>query len=611
MKKNLIKYIIVFFLFLTSIYALEEQLISDTKKLNRVDGKKDVIDSIKKDFKVIKKKVKLMPLVNPDDLNSYDTKLKRVKLIDVVLESLSNSDLLKSKKENVIKYEIKVNNAISEFYPKLDYEYSYGRTVTEPSGTPGKRFKFYNNKSYKISLKQNLFSGGGDYFNLKSVQKKLEVAKNQYKIALEDNIKKTLGVYFEVAFNHRAIMVNERNMEVLKKILEIVTIKYENGAASISDLESIKANVASAKTKLVNIKSKLFEALQEYEYLVGDNLKNTLPYEKFFDINISTPDKLYERALNNNRDLINYYESIKAEILNEKKAKAAFKPEVDFELSYKKKIDAEDLQITEDDLVGTLKFKYNIYNANKDNNKVLEVHSTIRDLRYRLSNEKRKIKWNLNKYYNAVKSSNDALESTKEEILASRKMVSSHWDMFKLGEQDLNTLLLGQRQLNSAETNLVEYEEKYAKDIFRIFMLTGDLLSYFDVDPENPKFVDFSNSNYKNTILAKDGDELLIDEIKDLEKKEKVKEVELAQPSINENINNYLKDFSSFDDESYMIEISSFSNIYDTYEFIKDNDLSKNSFTYDTLENLNVETKIVHNNFDNFDKTFLGTNTFV
>ena len=93
-----------------------------------------------------------------------------------------------------------------------------------------------------------------------------------------------------------------------------------------------------------------------------------------------------------------------------------------------------------------------------------------------------------------------ALNRVNTEIVSSRKAVTSYWEAFKLGEQDLQTLLQGQKQLNSAETELVKFEEDYITDFFSILEITGDLSSFFDVDPDNPKFIDFS---FSKSILLK------------------------------------------------------------------------------------------------------------
>ena len=624
MKINLFKYILILIFITTYSFALDDEnkdlnLIAP-KKLNKIKGKKEPL-------KVINKKEIIGDYSSPKvskgniekgkiDLSDY----KQVKLIDTVLETLSRTDLLKSARERVIQYELKLKNAVADYYPTIDAEYNYGKTRSTPSGEEGNRFKFYKDNNYRVVLRQNIYAGGATLNNVKSIEKKLEVAKNQYKNVLDKEIKKAIKAYFGVVFANRSVMVNERNMKKLKKILEIVTIKYENGAASIGDLTSIKANVANAMTKLVKVNSKFIESLRYYEYIVGVNFEKTLPYERNFDVDVSNFDELYKRALENNKDLINYYKSIEDEKFIQKRAKAKFRPKVDFELSYKKSTAAEDLDEEESDLNGKIKLSYNIFNGGRDKNKVLESNSKIRDLNYKLSEEKRKLKWNLSKIYTSISSVSQALDSTIAEIKASRKMVSSYWDTFKLGEQDLNTLLQGQRQLNAAETELVNYEKSNITDFFNILELTGDLSSFFDVDPENSRFIDFSSSDYKRVILPKDGDSIDLDlntgkKIKKeeveknlLEEKEKIiKDIPLPEPSINDNIKKFQEDFLNFDDDSYMIEISSFGNIYDSFDFIKENNFDTNSFSYDVVKLYNIETRIAHNNF----KTILEAKAYL
>ena len=82
--------------------------------------------------------------------------------------------------------------------------------------------------------------------------------------------------------------------------------------------------------------------------------------------------------------------------------------------------------------------------------------------------------------------------------------------------------------------------------------------------------------------------------LEDEKKDENIKDIPfpIVKNSINENINKFLKEFMSFDDDSYMIEISSFGNIYDSFDFIKEKELDKNSFSYDIVKAYNIETRI-------------------
>ncbi|WP_164091548.1 TolC family protein [Poseidonibacter lekithochrous] len=602
-----------------SIYcnAAETEIISN-QDLEIVNGNKTTLSSFEKD--ILNKGLETI-----EDESSFiggidPSTFKKVKLIDVVYESLSNSDLLKSSRENVVQEDLSLKDAFAEFSPKMALEYNYGRTQKNPSGEEGYLYKYFDDRNYRFVITQNIYSGGADTYNLKNAYKKLEVAKNKYRIVLESEIRKAIKAYFGVVFSYRSVLVNERNMKKLKKILRIVTVKYENGAATIGDMTSIKANVANATTKIVRVKSEFIEALRLYEYISGIEFEGTLPYERNFDIDIEEFDSVYNRALDNNKSLINYYKNIEAEIFRMKSVQSAFKPKVDFEFSYKKTFEVEDDKEKKDAINGKFKVSYNLYNGGKDKNKILKVNSSIRDLKYQLNEEIRKLKWNLAKLFTSVDSISQALDSTITEIVASRKAVSSYWEAFKLGEQDLQTLLQGQRQLNSAETELVEFEEDYITDFFGILDLTGDLASFFDVDPDNPKFIDFSRSDYKKTIDPSVVKELGIDlktgkEIKKERKAdliEKKDELEIKDPSLaefasslDENINKYLELFMNFDDNSYMIEISEFDNVYDSFNFLKNKELDENSIAYDVIDNYELETRIAHNNFETIENAQL------
>ncbi|MGM0518492.1 MAG: TolC family protein [Campylobacterota bacterium] len=584
---------------------------------------------IKVDAKKTEDRTKKKP--KPDKYkDSIDTtKYKKVKLIDVVLETVSRSDVLKSAREQVIQYEIRVRNAISQHYPTLDFQYDFGRTQLTPSGDEDKEYKYFNDRNYRFVLRQNLYSGGSIDKNVKSVIKKFEVAQNKYDIQLQKEIKKAIKAYFDVVFAKRTVMVNERNMKKLQKILDIVTLKYDNGAASIGDLTSIKASFANAMTKLVRVKSKFIESLRYYEYIVGEKFKKTMPYEKYFDIEVKDFDKIYKKALENNRDLINYYKTIEAEKYNIKKAQAAFKPTVDFEISYKKVLNQEDMVEHEDRVNGKVKLKYNLYKGGRDENKILEVSSKIRDLNYKLEEEKKKIKWNLSKLYTSVDSVSQALESTKNEIISSRKMVSSYWDEFKLGEQDLPALLQGQRQLNTAEKELVKFEKEYINSLFNILQLTGKLTEFFEIDANSQKYLDFSNSDYignldknsgvnfknledkeqkqesKKDILDKDDsledDNLTNDNLNDTQEIKNIQEPQLRllgkNVSLDEAMDEYTKKFLNFDENSFMIKIGTFKNIFESFKYIRKLEIEDNSLVFDVVDDFDIKTVIVHNNF--------------
>lgn len=537
------------------------------------------------------------------DYNADISKYKKVSLMDVVLETVSNSALLKASREQVIQSEIKLKDAIAGYYPTFAFESETGRTQSG-SNANDKFFKYYNDRNYKFILSQNIYSGGETSNNVKSLEKELNVAKNKYHLVLQEQITKAIKAYFDVVFAYRTVQASENNMKNLNKILEIVTIKYDNGAATIGDLTAIKANVSNAQTALTKVRSKLVESVRYYEYIVGNNYVETLPYEKNFNINVSTFDLLYERGLKRNRTILNYYESIEAEKFNLKSKESTFSPKLDFEVSLDNIMDAEDAESREQNFNGLLKLTFNLYNGGRDKNKILTSFSAIRELNFQLDEEKKKLKWNISKLFTSIKSTNESLKSNISEVISLRKMVEAYWDEFNLGQQDLQSLLQGHKQLNAAEVELIKYESGNITDFFTLLGYTGDLLVFFDLDPEHPKFIDFSKSNYTQNIYI---DDKFLTEKERLERKEEQRIEEELRNSLagkaikDENINKFIKSFLAANDEFYTIEMARFNNQEEAITFIKANDLDTSSFAYSTVDKFILNSKIVHGIYENAD----------
>ena len=344
--------------------------------------------------------------------------------------------------------------------------------------------------------------------------------------------------------------------------------------------------------------------MRYYEYTVGENYSQTLPYEKNFNINVSTFDLLYERGINRNSTIMNYYDSIEAEKFNLRSKESNFAPKLDFDLSLDNKMDKEGYEEREQSLNALFKLTFNLYNGGKDKNKILTSYSAIRELNFKLDEEKKKLKWNISKLFTSIQSTNESLTSNISEVISLRRMVEAYWEEFNLGQQDLQALLQGHKQLNAAETELIKYENNNITDFFTLLGYTGDLLAFFDLDPVHPKFIDFSKSNYTQDVYI---DDKFLNEKEKLEREAEIKfEEELRNSLANkaikdENIDNFTKKFLATDDEFYTIEMGTSSNQKEATNFIKNKNLDKNSFAYDVIENSIVNSKIAHGIFSNIE----------
>lgn len=544
---------------------------------------------------------------NENDLTDDYTK---VSLIDVVLETISNNNNVKVAREKVIQANLSLNDSYSGYKPTLDLEYKNGQNIKNPGEEgPASSTHKYDDITMKVFLSQNLYAGGATQNNVDSLKKNLESLKNRYKLVVSQEIQKATKAYFDVVFTYKSLRVTEKNMQMLKKILEIVNTKYELGAASIGDLSSIKASVSNAQSKLFITNSKFIESLKYYEYIVGEDFKYTLPYEYEYDIQIDSPEEILKHADEHNLNIVSYLLTIESEKYKLKGSRSNFKPKVDFDYVYTRSfgrdLDPEDFYIQNTNEF-FITVSYNLYKGNKDSNAIASIYSKIRELTYKLAEERRKVKWIVSNSIQSLSALGGSIRSIEEEVKSNKTTVESYWETFKNGEQDLQTLLLAQRQLNTAEISYIESYQSKLRSYFQLLFETGDLVNYFNLDPTQKEFIDFTKSKYENihadapqwTELAKtDVDSNETDETKD---SNLTKQVSVIIDTMQDTL--VFKDkFLDANDEDYTILIKSFESIYETFEYIKENNLTKETFMIDTVENYKLRNVMACGIYDSLD----------
>ncbi len=519
----------------------------------------------------------------------------KVSLIDVILETISNNHNLKAQREKVRRAQINLDDGYAGYKPMVDVEYSYGKNYVTPGSDSNVSGTFdYKDENLKLVLRQNLYSGGATEYKIKALEKSLEVSKNRYELAISQEIQNAIKAYFGVVFSSQSYAITKKNMEMLRKILEIVTIKYELGDASIGDISSIKASVANAESKLSQTNLKFVEALKYYEYIVGEDFKYTLPYEFEYAIKIDSLDELLQKGNQKNLNIVSYQTTVKSEEYKLKAVQSGFKPKVDLSFTQTKTFD-KDIAFEENNIEDTseilLSLKYNLYNGGRDSNAIVSSYSTIRELNYQIEQERRKIKWIISDLFQSLSMLEGAISSTKQEVDSSELMVSSYWEAFQNGEQDLQILLIAQRQLNSAQVSLIESYQNRLNDYFKLLFETGELVSFFDLDPTKENFIDFTKSKYNNKY-AKDAELVnnplafatmdILTQTPDV--KTAAPQKEIKKVDTLEDILMFKDIFLDANDSDFTIFISSFDSVYDTFAFIKEHNATKQAFIVDMIE---------------------------
>ena len=553
--------------------------------------------------------------INTQNYNDLDknfdfSKYENITLKKVILETLAASNNLKAANEKLIQTRIAYGEGKKGYLPTvnfaLDTKVEKRYAVIQPE-IGNRETKVIHDQRYKITIDQPLYSGGSTDLKIKTLKAKYQAAKNKYQIVLNQTIQTAIKAYFTLLFDIENVNLTSKNMEQLKKILDISQVKYDSGAISAGDLAAIKAGVANAQTQLNTTRSKLADSMDYYLYLLNNRFENTKPFEKNFTINVGTYEELKQTIINNNLSLINYRLNIEGTKHKLKSFQNKFKPKIDLQMKMSHILNQEDYIDDEQLYTAKISFRYNIYNKGADMNSISNVYSTIEELQYRYQEEIKKISWDTSKLYNSIKSLTNSLKSTKDEITASKEMVDVYWEGFQLGEQDLQVLLQGQRQLNTAQTNLLKLKKDYLTNMFKVLNQTNELASFFGINYEDTSFIDFTN--VEDQKITVDMNNSIYDQLSGL-KPPMDNYLELIQEYTFDDIVSFKDKFLQSDDNKYTIVVSDFKNTYDAYTYLKLNRLISDSFTFDYYKQdgmllkdslkkkVKIATKVSHGIFD-------------
>ncbi|MDD3344220.1 MAG: TolC family protein, partial [Sulfurospirillaceae bacterium] len=276
----------------------------------------------------------------------------KIDLIDAVLQTLSISNKAMSSREKMIQAKHNIDIAYGNYYPSIDTSYTLGKTDLRPgikkTDQSREKAKYYGDEIYSLTLSQNVYAGGETENEIERLKAQYLIAKTDYEKLLEEEALKAINAYIDVVFTRDSLEVNQKNMEELETIFEIVKTKYDAGALSIGELSSIEASISNAKSQLSRTNSRYVNALEYFKFIAGETFTDTYPYEKVTHVHVEDFDKLYENALANNSKLRAYNYEILSSKFNLKKLKSAFRPKVNIVLGAEKVTDKEDFEVAED-----------------------------------------------------------------------------------------------------------------------------------------------------------------------------------------------------------------------------------------------------------------------
>jgi len=405
---------------------------------------------------------------------------------DAINKALKLNDKLNASYQVVIQDKQKVAEVEAGHLPVVNLSGDLGQETrtfkaddTNPESTsvaPVIKTSQYKKTDLYFTITENLWNGGNIENSIDEKDASLKASMYNYRDKLEEIVVDVTTTYFEVVYSEIALKIALKNMLHYEKILNIVSIKERNGAATKGDVNFIRANVDNAKTELVQRKKTLGDALAQYDYLLQTEKASDLPYEITTDFYKEDLNTSLKNADLNNAKILKQKSYIKATKFGFLATKGTFQPKVDFTINAESRNEFDQGIGQREKINALLTFNYNLYNGGKDEATAIRLLAKMREQKYLYKDLKRNLVFEITVLNQSVSSLSESLQLTHNEVIAARKVVKSYWVSFQNGTQDLQALQLAQRNLNRAEQDYANYKKDLIINNFVLMRKTGDLI---------------------------------------------------------------------------------------------------------------------------------------
>ncbi|NPA40630.1 MAG: TolC family protein [Thermodesulfobacteria bacterium] len=218
-------------------------------------------------------KAELLTLLNLDiskisdvEFLPLDTKNLKVQPLSTCVQvALKNNPQLKEVNYTIYAQQARVNSVKGEFLPSIDLYLQYYKTSPTFSLIPEKDEEF----TAGVRITIPIFWGGKRFFELEKQETILEEKKLQKRSLKLSVVKEVFSSYKSLESAKQKYLASQEWLRKIKEDYEVVKEKYEQGIASIVDLTTVFARLASARAELISAKYNLIEKYYELQKTMG------------------------------------------------------------------------------------------------------------------------------------------------------------------------------------------------------------------------------------------------------------------------------------------------------------------------------------------------------
>ena len=139
-----------------------------------------------------------------------------------------------------------------------------------------------------VSIEQKIFSGFGNYNNLKKSKLKLEYAKFELNKLEQEVLLNAAKAYYSLGYNFKNVEFNQSNVELFERQVESDRSRLERGEISLTDFAQSESSLAGANAKLITASNELISDKKNFEKIIGSRAPEKIDLSFFPKLNMPT-----------------------------------------------------------------------------------------------------------------------------------------------------------------------------------------------------------------------------------------------------------------------------------------------------------------------------------
>lgn len=403
---------------------------------------------------------------------------KKMRLKDILEYTFNNNDTLNAEREKTKaikteKSQIFGGNAL----PNVGVELDYGWTDFDQKMGAFSLNDDGETKGGKIYLQQPIFKSGRTAMQIKMINNKIQMQKNQLIDIEQEVLFNTINATLNLLQAKEILAITIKNEESLKKNYDYVVARRKVGRETLANVSLAKARYSSAKTDTILANTQYLNAKANFSRITKINTELVdVDYEKIFEdcfkYDIVFDDVLYS-ALNKNpkyQMAKNNYEMNRS---NLKLAKTNFLPELYLNAQISKS-DTTDLIRNKDKSVG-LSLKIPLFQSGTEYAKHKQASYSLNQSKFNLNDVRDVLINQCVSTFDEFISSKSIVLSSKAYRDAAKLALENTFAEERIGRATLVDLLDRRKEYFDTEIAYLKYKLNVIKYYYGLKVLMGDL----------------------------------------------------------------------------------------------------------------------------------------